>query len=276
MIITKQALQLAQRNVKPAFKFLLERNTNLSRTWKRPEALAHPKIWRRWTGRFKVADSTPVQFRIQDVPEELFETVVVHMAKGMRDEPMFSALGLWDDPASTRAMEELWMETLQQRVSLVALVDDTRYLRYLGTDNVIAGVNILGVVDKDSAHIVPKVEGSKAQLFLDALAAVERRVDVFARYGVSHYLTGIGLAVAREFRGLGVGTELVRGRINMGRAMGVPLTVTLFSNPASHAIAHTVGMEVLSDVPFDRLSVGGRVPFPGARGSMRLMAKRIE
>ncbi|GLH06462.1 Uncharacterized protein GBIM_11972 [Gryllus bimaculatus] len=210
MIITKQALQLAQRNVKPAFK---------------------------------------------DVPEELFETVVVHMAKGMRDEPMFSALGMWDDPASTRAMEELWMETLQQRVSLVALVDDTRYLRYLGTDN---------------------VEGSKAQLFLDALAAVERRVDVFARYGVSHYLTGIGLAVAREFRGLGVGTELVRGRINMGRAMGVPLTVTLFSNPASHAIAHTVGMEVLSDVPMDRLSVGGRVPFPGARGSMRLMAKRIE
>ncbi|GLH06461.1 Uncharacterized protein GBIM_11972 [Gryllus bimaculatus] len=244
MIITKQALQLAQRNVKPAFK---------------------------------------------DVPEELFETVVVHMAKGMRDEPMFSALGMWDDPASTRAMEELWMETLQQRVSLVALVDDTRYLRYLGTDNNPEDINSFDAMERDNSfkRIILfffccitfetyQVEGSKAQLFLDALAAVERRVDVFARYGVSHYLTGIGLAVAREFRGLGVGTELVRGRINMGRAMGVPLTVTLFSNPASHAIAHTVGMEVLSDVPMDRLSVGGRVPFPGARGSMRLMAKRIE
>lgn len=239
-------------------------------TWRRPHDFPYPKVWRRFTGRVKVGDSTPMKFRIQDVPEDLHDAVILHLTEVLtRDEPMFTALGFSRDPTSMSEMQKVWRDMLEQRVSLVALLDEP------GTP-VVAGCNVLCVADRDTSTSIPKVQGLAARRLLESMHHVDTTVDVFSRYGVAHYLTGMGLGVGLDYRGLGLGTELLRARMDMGRKLKIPLTVTLFSGPVSQAVAHTVGMDLLTEMPYQDFKLGGQVVFPGASGAFRLMAKRIE
>ncbi|XP_049855542.1 uncharacterized protein LOC126336106 [Schistocerca gregaria] len=76
------------------------------------------------------------------------------------------------------------------------------------------------------------------------------RTDVFTRYGVDCYLTALGLSVDPEYRGQGVGEQLLRARWDLCRALGIPLTVTWFSATASQVLAERIGFEVLAEVPY--------------------------
>ena len=68
-----------------------------------------------------------------------------------------------------------------------------------------------------------------------------------------------------------------RARFDLGRAVGLPLTVTLFSPPSTQWMGGQCGMETLVEVKYkDYKDDEGRVIFPGiANESMKLMAGKI-
>ncbi|XP_049771823.1 uncharacterized protein LOC126150272 [Schistocerca cancellata] len=242
-----------------------------SKPWRRPDDKPVPTVWRRFEGRRPMADGRKPRFVIQDVPPELDDAVLEHMVTHfLRDEPVCSLSGLRDEPDSLRCFTAIWRDYLRQRAVLVALVEDDD-----GVARRVAGANLTKpecLADKDKKE---QVEGVASHKVFDAYAYVMSRVqpDVFTRYGVDCYLTALGLSVDPEFRGQGVGEQLLRARWDLCRALGIPLTVTWFTARASQILAERVGFETLVEVSYEEY---GEPDFKkSATPTMKIMAARI-
>jgi GNAT superfamily N-acetyltransferase len=106
---------------------------------------------------------------------------------------------------------------------------------------------------------------------------VAETVNVYERYGVEEYLSAMGLCVDPVFRGQGLGLELLKARFDLGKAVGLKVTMTVFTAQASQRLAHKLGMEVLTEIVYEDCTIDGKQAFPNIKGkSMKAMAKRIE
>ncbi|XP_063244022.1 uncharacterized protein LOC134543118 [Bacillus rossius redtenbacheri] len=239
-------------------------------SWKRPDSVPHPKVWRRAFGR-KPVDGKVLSFVIQDVPEDRQEELVQFMVENfIKKEPMCECLNAADDPVSMEQFRVFCDKVLSQRVSVVAFLEDD------GPRPRIAGANLLAVftkAEKDKKYeyigdIAKKTE--EFQEYLNSLA------DPFEKYGLDEYIVGIGLAVAMEFQGQGLGREILKARFDVGRAVGVKLTVTVFIAIESQVLATREGFEELARIDYEDYKVDGKEVFPGITSKCAiLMAKRI-
>lgn len=101
--------------------------------------------------------------------------------------------------------------------------------------------------------------------------------NVFELYGVNEYMTALGLCVDPVFRGQGVGLEILKARFDLGKALNVKVTMTVFTGIASQVLAHRVGMEVIAEVFYEDCKEDGKPAFPNIKTkSLKAMAKRIE
>jgi GNAT superfamily N-acetyltransferase len=109
------------------------------------------------------------------------------------------------------------------------------------------------------------------------LDRVAETINVYERYGVEEYFSAMGLCVDPVFRGQGLGLELLKARFDLGKAVGLKATMTVFTAQASQRLADKLGMEVLTEIVYEDCIIDGKQAFPNIKGkSMKAMGKRIE
>ncbi|XP_063244076.1 uncharacterized protein LOC134543154 [Bacillus rossius redtenbacheri] len=239
-------------------------------SWKRPDSVPHPKVWRRAVGRKPVDGKVP-SFVIQDVPEDREEELVDFMEEHfMHNEPLCKCLNINSDSASVKDLRGLWEEMLAQRIAVVAFLEDD------GPRPRIAGANMLGVVTRAEKSVKHEYEGVVMKSVVKLLDDLDSLADPFEKYGVEEYIAAMGLSVAKEFQGQGLGKEILKARFDVGRAVGVKLTVTAFTAIESQVLATREGFEKLARIDYKDYRVDGNEVFPGITSKcVILMAKRI-
>lgn len=243
--------------------------------WSRPEYIALPTVWRQCSGLRETKDGTVPVFRIQDVPEHMHENIVNFMTTHFcRDEVTCSCVRILEDPVSISELQGIWRIILKQNVSLVAFVENSED----GHPPRIAGCNIIGVSFKDDNHRSDMFKGlCTRNISRFVLDSVSERVNVYERYDVEEYMSAMGLCVDPVFRGQGLGLELLKARFDLGKAVGLKVTMTVFTAEASQRLAHKLGMEVLTEILYEDCKIDGKLAFPDIKGkSMKAMGKRIE
>lgn len=240
--------------------------------WTRPASVAVPRVWRRCMGRSPVDGVLP-RFVIQDVPDDLHDQVVAFMSTFFpRDEPICAQLQLWLDALSMAELQALWRDTLKQHVAIVVLLDGVQ-----GPPRVV-GCNLLAVLYKADRHKPNPFKGDAMRKFLDALNYHNTVVDPYDKFGVDEALVGLGLSIDPAFRGQGLGLEMLRARFDLGRAVGLRLTYTVFTAIQSQTLGAKVGMKTLVEVPYKDYLVDGEPILAGMSfpPSMKLQANTIE
>lgn len=85
------------------------------------------------------------------------------------------------------------------------------------------------------------------------------------------------MSVATHWRGKGIGQILVKGRTELCKAMGIPLTKTVFSAIQSQKVAKKGGFELLAELVYaDMKKADGSPMFPNMHPdhkTIQLMAK---
>nr|CAD7423244.1 unnamed protein product [Timema monikensis] len=122
-----------------------------------------------------------------------------------------------------------------------------------------------------------RFKGEVIKKVINFLDTVGRVADPFQKYGVSEYMTAMGLSVAKEFQGQGLGLELLKARSEVGRAVGLRLTVTVFTAIESQVLADRAGFQLLGEIAYQEYKVDGKVVYPDLTvKSAKLMANILE
>ncbi|KAG6454650.1 hypothetical protein O3G_MSEX008820 [Manduca sexta] len=236
----------------------------------RPASVPYPTVWKRFTVRKGGVTSL---LRIQDLTEDMHEPALKLMAKYFtRDEPPCKYIGIQNHPVALSELEKLWRNTIKDNLSLVCIKD---------TDDespVIVGVNVLTVVCKEDKDVPFQTEDKVWAKLFGAVDLVSRSVNIFERYGVDKYLTAYGLVVEPQWRGCGIGKEILEARIPLCKSLGVKVTATVFTAGASQAVAKKAGFIDLFEITYEELAKKGFI-FPGVEKdtkSSKLMALSIE
>ncbi|PNF19851.1 hypothetical protein B7P43_G12512 [Cryptotermes secundus] len=243
--------------------------------WSRPNSVPLPTVWRQCSGLRETPDGTVPEFRIQDVPEHMHEDIVNFMTTHFcRDEVTCACVRILEDPVSTAELQDIWRMMLKQNVSLVAIVGHNEE----ENPPKIAGCNIMGVSFKDENHTSDMFKGLRLRnISRFVLDLVSERVNMYEHYGVEEYMSALGLCVDPVFRCQGLGLELLKARFDLGKAVGLKATTTVFTAEASQRLAHKLGMEVLTEILYEDCKIDGKPAFPNIKGkSMKAMGKRIE
>ncbi|XP_046990893.1 uncharacterized protein LOC124595990 isoform X2 [Schistocerca americana] len=216
--------------------------------WTRPEPVPFPCVRQRHVGRrpLEVAGGdAPPAYVVQELPGDRHEEAVRLMADVfLREEPITSCFGLRDDPEAFAELQEVWRLVLSERISLCALVEQPD-----GSPGPLAAFNMLMVVRPGEKF---ELKNEKLADLLKTVKEVEALVqpDVFERFGVPECLSAVGLVVAREHRGQGLGEQLLRARWPLGRALGLRATATMFTGAASQLLARRAGFQALAEAVY--------------------------
>jgi hypothetical protein len=112
-------------------------------SWKRPESVTVPTVWKKYEGVLKMPNGKKPKFIIKDLNEEYLEEALHLMSVGFcKDEAMFAALKITDDPTSMKELQDIWRQMAKQNAALVAIVDDGSF------HSKVAGVNMTYVCRK--------------------------------------------------------------------------------------------------------------------------------
>lgn len=249
---------------------------NVESKWKRPESVPVPTVWRTCSGLRPMAGGKVPKFRIQDVPLNMHDEIVKFMSEHfLRDEALCSCLNILEDPVSLKEFHDFWRDMLKQNMALVAFLEDDDG----GTSTRIAGANLTGISYKTDHYSYDMFKGHATRVIVrDILEYASYIVNVYEHYGVNKYMTALGLCVDPAFRGQGLGLEILKARFDLGRAVGMEVTMTAFTGPASQILAHRVGMDVLAEVMYeDFKDEDGKPVYPNIKSkSCKMMACRIK
>uniref|UniRef100_A0A1B0GHD5 N-acetyltransferase domain-containing protein n=1 Tax=Lutzomyia longipalpis TaxID=7200 RepID=A0A1B0GHD5_LUTLO len=146
----------------------------------------------------------------------------------------------------------MWKEGLSQKLTIVC---------YKEGSSEICGLNCLDMNFKS----VPlgghenQAKGKGARDISVVFDFLKKKADVYNRYNVDQYLHGLGLLTLPKYRGCGIGTELLKARIPLMKALGLTLTGTVFSAPGSQGAARKAGFSEDVVIPYETL--GKEEPF---------------
>lgn len=240
--------------------------------WTRPESVPFPSFRKRHVGLKPLQDGgdAPPTYVIQELPDDRHEEALRLMSDVfLREEPITSCFGIRDDPEALAEIQEVWRLMMSTRVSLCALQEQPD-----GGLGPLAAVNVLMVIRPDEKFEL------KNQKLLEVLSAVKEveaqpQREVFSRFGVSRCLYALGLVVAPAHRAQGLGEQLLRARWDLGRALGIKVSATMFTGPASQKLARRVGFQPLVEAPYADLPNPAFHAITGSR-SMIFMAAGLD
>ncbi|XP_049854993.1 uncharacterized protein LOC126335592 isoform X2 [Schistocerca gregaria] len=123
----------------------------------------------------------------------------------------------------------------------------------------------------------PEPKSERLQRVVSVVRKFEALVqpDVFERFGVREYLSAVGLVVAHEHRGQGLGEQLLRARWQLGRSLGLRATATMFTGPASQLLARRAGFHTLAEARYVDQEQPAVRAITGA-SCMKIMAAALE
>jgi GNAT superfamily N-acetyltransferase len=116
------------------------------------------------------------------------------------------------------------------------------------------------------------------RMVTDGLGYVSNYVNMFEKYGVTEVLSAFGLYIHPDFRGQGLGTEILRTRTNLGKALGLKVTETFFTTNQGQRAAQKAGMELLADIPYNifKTEDGKEVYTNMNPKTLKIMAMRLD
>lgn len=116
------------------------------------------------------------------------------------------------------------------------------------------------------------------RMVTDGMVYISNYVNVFEKYGVTEFLSAFGLYVHPDFRGQGLGTEILRTRTNIGKALGLKVTMSFFTTNQGQRAAKKAGMELLADIPYAifKTEDGKEVYTNMNPKTMKIMAMRLD
>ncbi|PSN38571.1 hypothetical protein C0J52_19756 [Blattella germanica] len=246
--------------------------------WTRPKSVPFPTVWKRCVGLKEMENGQIPKFRIEDVTEDMHDDILAFMNEFHFDKVygsvMMRGLKLYEDPEAMKEFEGRWKRALNLNISVVAFLDDGSE----GDQRTIAGVNILNVSQRSRPETPEMYKTAKVKAIIRSLRYACGIVNIFDKYGIEEYISALGLLVHPTFRGQGLGLEILKVRYDVGRAMGLKGTMTVFSGDASQKLAYRAGMEFLSEVSYDYFKEDDGSPTYGdvECKTMVTMGKKIE
>lgn len=86
-------------------------------------------------------------------------------------------------------------------------------------------------------------QDDKINDLFDALEHTSKLGDIYGKYNVDQYLVAFGLCINREYRGMGIATEMLKARAPYLKKMGLKITGTAFTAIGSQIAAKKAGYE---------------------------------
>jgi len=239
---------------------------NKNKAWKRSKSVPYPSIWCRFDGRKEINGVIP-KFWIQDIAEDEYETVVNHMVdKYLNDEPISAYSKLTSDPESVEELRVMWRKVLKEKLGLICYMENSD----ANGKPIIAAINCMHIKRKFDKNITPK--GVKASQFIGPVKFLSNMKNAFQLLGVNEFLNGVGLYVLPQFRGQGLGLELLKARELLCKAVGIKATVTAFSAATSQILAERAGFKDLSAISYADLErANPTLSFPGIQQHSKVL-----
>lgn len=229
--------------------------------------MPYPSVWHTFKAKDLDSDRL-VNYVVQDLPEDRFEDGVNHMCGiFIYDEPMCHAKRLAEEQQSVDDIREVWRELVKQKVAIVCFRE--------GSDEIV-GLNMTYIACKDDKDDY-ECKGQRWREVYDAVMYFTKQSRVFEQYQVSEYMGAFGLSVSPKYRGRGIATEILRARVPLCKAIGIPLTSTVFTAIGSQIPAAKVGFEESFIMAYDELAKADpRFVFPGVKSThCKSMSMRI-
>ncbi|KAK4880261.1 hypothetical protein RN001_008407 [Aquatica leii] len=217
-------------------------------------------------GRKEINRSIPT-FWIQDIPVKEFDNVVDCMINRFcSDEPLTIYSHLRNDPQSVKQMRQMWYRALNDKLGLVCYMENPN-------DNgkpIFAGVNCM--YTKENTHDEPKYSGEAACKVLDTLDFAMKQKNAFEVLDTDVLIGGFGIYVLPEFRGQNIGLELLKTRKDLGKAVGIKASVTVFTAAYSQILAEQAGFKVLYEISYEDIEkINSRLAFPGIQNHTKMI-----
>jgi GNAT superfamily N-acetyltransferase len=112
----------------------------------------------------------------------------------------------------------------------------------------------------------------------DGMQYIFNYVNIFERYGVAEFLAAFGLVVHPDYRGQGLGVEILKTRTRLGKALGLKVTMTFFTTVQGQKSAEKAGMQLLAELPYSIFKTeDGREVYPiDIPKNVKIMAMRLD
>ncbi|XP_031345480.1 uncharacterized protein LOC116172411 isoform X2 [Photinus pyralis] len=227
--------------------------------WTRPQSVAFPKVWRRFKGLREINGTVP-SFWIQDIPENERENVVNFMTDGFcKEETLCKSLGLLNDPESVETLRKAWRLVLLDNVGLAC------YMENLDPNGkpILAAANCTHIKKCDEEEVNITITGSKVQQIFATLNVLMDEKNAFEFLETDFLLSALGLYVLPQFRGQGLGLELLNSREDICRALAIKASITVFTSSVSQYLAEKAGFKLLSEISFEDLRNIHKYEYPG-------------
>ncbi|KYN44798.1 hypothetical protein ALC56_00793 [Trachymyrmex septentrionalis] len=229
-----------------------------------------PKIWQVIEKKNK--DGKLMKFTIQEIPEDRYEDAIQHMCTYfLADEPTCQCLNAKNDPLFMQDISTLWRLLLAEDISIAAFIDNPN-----GGKPIIAGMNVLGIEHKNQKKNLSDYQ-FKSEKFKITYKVLSITSMLYEHYEVDKYINALGLSVNPDYRGYGLGKELLKIRDFIGSTYGVPATATMFSSIISQKSAANAGFEEFFTKNFaDVVDKDGKEYYPNINSkAFKIMGKRF-
>nr|XP_022919228.1 uncharacterized protein LOC111428056 isoform X1 [Onthophagus taurus] len=219
--------------------------------WERNKNVPLPSVWREFVSK------TNRKYWIQDITEEYKDIIASYMAYGFsKDEPLCKFSHATTYAEYLKLAYNFWRKCVDQNMGLICFTKDE------DGDWKIAGMNCTVVSTIDEEY--EKFENKCLNKIISTITYVTKQVDAFETLKIDKYLSALGLFVLPEFRGEGIGLELLKAREPLCKACGIKVSCTVFTSLFSQVIATKAGFKDLYDISYSELEKRNPLfKFPG-------------
>jgi GNAT superfamily N-acetyltransferase len=185
------------------------------------------------------------ELHIRDLVESEFDEAVDFIVE-------FHARGsIFHRAAKTLSTEEgikkvraMYRKVFEEKVSLICVKAET---------NEIIGINAMLIKYKSDELPYEPDDNIKFQLLTDAKNYIENSYNVMEHYDVDRYMFTAGLCVHRKYRCKGIGTQILKARIPLMKAIDVNVTVSIFSTIGAQNAAVAAGFINNYEITYEEL-----------------------
>ncbi|XP_031769542.1 uncharacterized protein LOC116413605 [Galleria mellonella] len=225
-------------------------------------------------GRFErtVEDGTILTFEISDIPESMWSTAVEFMLGNyIREDVWWTTVGTAKSLEAVQEYRVLLTSIVKQKMSLACFLAAGD-----GSGHTLVGVNICLPQEKGRfiEHTPPKTKAGLVSLrmFVEAMKVTV----IYDKYNVNEYLMGAGLSVTPEYRGLGIGVELLKARLKLTKTLGLRATGGIFTSMQAQRVAEKAGMECLYEIAYKKFGKQCHVTFDTDTEYLKIFGKSVE
>ncbi|KAJ8929229.1 hypothetical protein NQ314_018108 [Rhamnusium bicolor] len=226
--------------------------------WKRPDNIPFPSIWRTFEGK-KEINGIKRKYWVQDVTEEYADAFLGYMTIGLLgEEALCKYSKIIEDTQSEQEIVELWRNSLKEKLALICLTKNEK-----GEVQIVGG-NFTFRAYKGEHFDLDIFKGENIRKVILTAEHVYQMKDIYTELNTDQYLTALGLYVLPEFRGEGIGVEILKARRELCLAVGLSASATLFTSPTSQHIAAKARFKDFVEITYEDLEKENpECSFPG-------------